>query len=352
MFPPETARLLDKTWTPEPFELTLIRPVFFALATLALAAVAPVRAADITLESPLDCTLGTDCFVQQLPDMDSGPGTTDPFCGIATYQGHNGLDLRVRSMQDVEAGVFVQAVAAGKVLRARDGEPDHLAMTAADRQAVANKECGNGVVIRHEGGYETQYCHMKQGSILVKPGDEVTQGQHIGEVGASGLAQFPHVHLTVRKDGEKIDPLTGKAVGSGCDPAAVATQTLWDPATGLTSPNTSSVLALGFAGAPIAGNDLVANGLPAPPDVSSAAFIAYVWLINLQEKDVIEMQLKSSDGTVLTAQKLAPLDHSKATYTAFVGKKRPPAAGSYTVTATVWRDGQRAIDKTASIDIR
>jgi hypothetical protein len=317
-----------------------------------LAGAAPVLAADITFVSPVDCTLGSDCFVQQLPDMDSGPGTSDPFCGIATYQGHNGLDLRIRSMRDVEAGVFVQAVAAGKVLRVRDGEPDHLMMTEADRRAVDNKECGNGVVVRHEGGYETQYCHMKQGSMLVKAGDEVTQGQHLGGVGASGAAQFPHVHLTVRKDRAVIDPLTGKAVGSGCDPAAVATAALWDPATGLTSATTNSVLALGFSGAPIRNDTLVVDGPPPPPDTSSSGFIAYAWFINLHENDVIEMTLKSSDGTVLTSQKLKPLDHSKATYTAFVGKKSPPAPGSYVVMATVWRDGQKAIDETASIDIR
>jgi hypothetical protein len=331
--------------------LTLIRPLFLAMAALVALWAVPSFAADITLQSPLDCTLGTDCFVQQLPDMDSGPGTTDPFCGMATYEGHDGLDLRVRSMADVAAGVAVQAVAAGKVLRARDGEPDHLMMTEADRAAVAKKECGNGVVIRHEGGYETQYCHMKQGSIIAKAGDDVAQGQKLGEVGASGAAQFPHVHLTVRKNGEKVDPLTDKAVGSGCDPAAVATETLWDPATGLTSPITNSILALGFAAAPIRGDTLVVDGPPPPPDTSSPGFIAYAWLINLHEKDIVEMQLKSGDGTVLTAQKLPPLDHSKATFTAFVGKKRPPVPGSYTVTATVWRDGQKAIEQTASIDI-
>ena len=64
------------------------------------------------------------------------------------------------------------------------------------------------------------------------------------------------------------------------------------------------------------------------------------------------MQIKAADGRILASQKLDPLERSKATYTAFIGKKRAPAPGSYTVDLIVWRDGQKAIAQTASIDIR
>jgi murein DD-endopeptidase MepM/ murein hydrolase activator NlpD len=39
---------------------------------------------------------------------------------------------------------------------------------------AANREYGNGVVIRHIDGFETQYCHLAKGSITVKSGDLVT----------------------------------------------------------------------------------------------------------------------------------------------------------------------------------
>ena len=41
------------------------------------------------------------------------------------------------------------------------------------RPTYADRECGNGVVIQHKDGFETQYCHMARGSITVTPGQSV-----------------------------------------------------------------------------------------------------------------------------------------------------------------------------------
>ncbi len=57
--------------------------------------------AEFRIGLPVACTIGEDCFVQQWPDMDGGPGAADPFCGMAAYDGHDGLDIRLRSMADV-----------------------------------------------------------------------------------------------------------------------------------------------------------------------------------------------------------------------------------------------------------
>ena len=169
-------------------------------------------ASALELGLPAQCTLGKNCFVQQYPDMDAGAGVADPYCGSATYDGHDGIDLRIMSMADVARGVPVLAMADGTVLRSRDGVPDHLVTSEADRADVADKECGNGMIVELGEGFEIQYCHLRQGSLVVKPGDHVERGQKLGEIGASGLAQFPHVHVTVRHDGTKIDPATGHAL--------------------------------------------------------------------------------------------------------------------------------------------
>jgi murein DD-endopeptidase MepM/ murein hydrolase activator NlpD len=94
--------------------------------------------------------------------------------------------------------VIVVAAAAGTVLATRDGTPDQLIRSQADRAEIANRECGNGVVIDHGENWQTQYCHIRRGSIGVKQGDRVEPGQKLGEIGYSGDAAFPHVHLTVR----------------------------------------------------------------------------------------------------------------------------------------------------------
>ena len=109
------------------------------------------------------------------------------------------------------------ASAAGRVKAARDGVEDRLVRDEAGRAAVKGRECGNGVVIDHGEGWETQYCHMRKGSVTAKPGDAVEAGAKLGEVGASGEAGFAHVHLTVRQNGRPLDPFDGgPAVGAAC----------------------------------------------------------------------------------------------------------------------------------------
>jgi murein DD-endopeptidase MepM/ murein hydrolase activator NlpD len=61
-------------------------------------------------------------------------------------------------------------------------------------------------VIVHDQGWETQYCHLKHGSISVKVGDTVQVGDVLGKIGLSGRTQFPHVHVSVRHNGTRIDP--------------------------------------------------------------------------------------------------------------------------------------------------
>ena len=48
------------------------------------------------------------------------------------------------------------------------------------------------------------YCHLSAFRVAI--GQEVTAGQLIGLVGATGLATGPHVHLQVDVDGVPVDP--------------------------------------------------------------------------------------------------------------------------------------------------
>lgn len=67
---------------------------------------------------------------------------------------------------------------------------------------------GNAVVIDHGNGYTTLYGHMKTGSLVVKAGDRVTQGQKIGVMGSTGRSTGPHLHFEVKGPQGKINPLT------------------------------------------------------------------------------------------------------------------------------------------------
>ena len=67
---------------------------------------------------------------------------------------------------------------------------------------------GTTVVIQHSGGYETTYANL-QAEPAVETGDTVSAGQTIGTVGttaAAEAAQGAHLHFSVAKDGEAVDP--------------------------------------------------------------------------------------------------------------------------------------------------
>lgn len=65
---------------------------------------------------------------------------------------------------------------------------------------------GNCVVIDHGNGVWTLYGHIRNGGIKVQKGDQVSRGDKIAEVGATGRATGNHLHFEVRVDGERVDP--------------------------------------------------------------------------------------------------------------------------------------------------
>lgn len=65
---------------------------------------------------------------------------------------------------------------------------------------------GNHVIIDHGNGYATVYAHLYKGSITVKTGDTVRQGQLIGRMGSSGSSTGVHLHFEVRQNGTRQDP--------------------------------------------------------------------------------------------------------------------------------------------------
>ena len=58
-----------------------------------------------------------------------------------------------------------------------------------------NAVAGNYVVIDHGNGEFSVYCHMREGSLRVNPGDKVKKSQVIGQVGNTGNSGAPHLHF-------------------------------------------------------------------------------------------------------------------------------------------------------------
>ncbi len=65
---------------------------------------------------------------------------------------------------------------------------------------------GQTVRLRRENGSEITYAHCDR--VLVSPGQKVKNGTILGEVGQTGRATGPHLHLEIRHGGRSVAPET------------------------------------------------------------------------------------------------------------------------------------------------
>ncbi|MGZ5970383.1 MAG: M23 family metallopeptidase, partial [Polyangiales bacterium] len=72
---------------------------------------------------------------------------------------------------------------------------------------------GNLVMIQHEGGLESGYAHLSRFAPGVVAGTHVEPRTLIGYSGTTGRSTGPHLHLSVKKNGAFIDPLSLKMDG-------------------------------------------------------------------------------------------------------------------------------------------
>jgi murein DD-endopeptidase MepM/ murein hydrolase activator NlpD len=257
-----------------------------AAAPMIVSTAAPAQPSAPSFALPIDCRIGVDCEIQNYVDRDPGPGAKDYQCGTRSYQNHSGVDFRLPTLARQRQGVAVLAAADGRVLRVREGVAD-VSVRAADAASVEGAECGNGVVIGHEGGLETQYCHMAQGSLRVKPGDVVKAGAPVGRVGLSGNTEYPHLHFTVRRGGTLVDPFADGAPAGACN----AGRSLWRPELRQALAYKSrAVLNAGFAAEAL--NMAVLDQGPRTPGADAPALLAYGRAIGLKAGDVQTVTLK------------------------------------------------------------
>ncbi len=101
------------------------------------------------------------------------------------WKAHNGIDYRANT------GTPVVAAGNGRVIK-----------------SSYNRFNGNYVFIQHGNNIVTKYLHFSKRA--VKAGERVKQGQVIGYVGATGLAEAPHLHYEFLVNGVHRNPRTVK----------------------------------------------------------------------------------------------------------------------------------------------
>jgi len=300
------------------------------------------------LRLPLDCRIGETCFVQNNVDLDPGPGVRDWACGHLGYDGDRGADFRLPDVAAMERGVPVVAAAAGTVARVRDGEPD-----TGKAGLVPGREAGNAVVIDHGGGWETQYSHLKRGSLRVRPGQPVAAGAPLGLVGLSGSTEFPHVEMQIRHNGRIVDPWAGPVETAVCGDTS---RSLWEASTlASLAYRPTGLLTAGFA-FDRADPDAARRGAYADLrlDQDAGALVFWVDLFGVQAGDRTRLRIRRPDGAVF-ADTEDTIDRNQAVRFQFGGRRRPAEGwmpGVWTAEFTVARNGATVVEAARRIETR
>ena len=287
---------------------------------------------------PVDCRLGETCFLQQFVDHDPGPGTRAFDCGPQSYDGHTGTDIRTADLEAMARGIAVIAAADGVVRGLRDGVADGGTATMPEGQG-----CGNGVALRHAGGWETQYCHLMEGSILVREGQEVAAGTPLGLIGYSGRTEFPHLEFILRHEGQVIDPFDAET-GDSCDapPAGLWAERIENPGGG--------ILSVGFAEAIPELADIAAGRADTGAiEAQGAALVIWGFVHGGRMGDTMTLRITDAEGAQVHAQDVT-LERTQAQLFRASGRRTPAEGwppGLYRGEVTLVRDGME-IDRAAT----
>ena len=318
-----------------------MRIVIFLFGLLLAAHAAAAEPPQLGL--PLDCQPGRTCWIANYVDHDPSEGVRDYACGTATYNGaadnmHNGTDFAIRDLTAMRQGVKVLAAAAGIVAGTRDGVADVAVTSPEKTKAVADRECGNGVRIDHGDGWTTQYCHLRKGSVAVRKGERIAAGTPLGLVGLSGFTEYPHLHISVRKNDTVVDPFVGPTPGKKCGPGVAP---LWRPEVMKELPyHPTSVFNVGFADEPAEAKKARMGAYDHPPSRTGKALVMWAEAFHVQKNDRFLVAIDGPGGTKIAHQASPPIPRDQARRFVFIGKRTPPEgwpAGEYQGTVQLVR---------------
>ncbi|WP_426507411.1 M23 family metallopeptidase [Dactylosporangium sp. McL0621] len=143
----------------------------------------------LSIDTPVPAaatTYGGGKLRRPVPGRVSSPfgNRFDPYYHV--WQLHAGMDIAA------PAGTPIIAAASGRVTRA-GWSGGNGRYTCIDHGQVD--------------GQRLTTCYAHQQAILVQPGQQVSAGQVIGQVGSTGASTGPHLHFEVRLGGRPVDPM-------------------------------------------------------------------------------------------------------------------------------------------------
>ncbi|NDR57206.1 M23 family metallopeptidase [Aliiruegeria sabulilitoris] len=311
------------------------------LCLLAFPALADVPATPPpALLFPVDCS-ETNCRITRYVDRDPGPGAIEHSCGALTSDAHKGTDIAVAPGLAFGDGIAVRAAATGRVRGIRDNMPD-IEIENPNAPDVSARECGNGIVIAHGDGWETQYCHLRRGSVSVRKGEMVEAGAPIGQIGMSGKASAPHLHFSFRFGKQVIDPFRADA---GKDCGATSALSAWQ-AGDIPAYRPGGLIQIGLLDRVPDFPEILA-GLPgnALPEAAPEAIVLWGLFFGGQERDRMVLTLSGEAG--LEHSRSFQLERDQPLFYRANGLNAPKGGfppGTYRAHVAHWR-GARLLEK-------
>ncbi len=116
-----------------------------------------------------------------------------------------------RDTEESSFGLPLFSPARGRVVRVVDDVPDNdpqkepRGRSFLDELGTPDRIFGNFVVLDLGSGAFLLVAHLQQGSVIVKPGDEIEAGQPLARCGNSGTTSTPHVHVQVMSGADPAD---------------------------------------------------------------------------------------------------------------------------------------------------
>ncbi|WP_428514918.1 M23 family metallopeptidase [Roseovarius sp.] len=315
-----------------------------ALTAALLLLATPALSEPPTLALPIDCALGQTCYIEDYVDLDPGPGQFDFMCGLKSRDDHRGTDIHLLSFEAMDQGVNVLAAAPGRVAATRDGMED-IAFTPETRDSVAGQECGNGARIDHGDGWQTLYCHLMKGSIVVRQGQQVDAGTPLGEVGLSGMTNAPHVHLTVLKDGEVVDPFLPEAEPGTC--GAITGPGLWETALPY---HRAGLFTAAFSTAVPAFDAVQSGDARVTETTPDTPLVLYGYVFYAQPGDTMRITASGPEGEIFSQSET--LEAPQAQFFRAYGRRAPEGGwppGTYRGYVTLERAGQVLANRHADV---
>jgi murein DD-endopeptidase MepM/ murein hydrolase activator NlpD len=148
----------------------------------------------LELEKSVESVAAIKDYLRVQKDIYLATSKGYPVPGKVT-SGYGKRENPITRMADFHSGIDISASSGTPIRATADGVVSYSGWTAPS---------GNVVILKHGFGFSTVYARNKNN--VVKVGQKIKRGDHLGYVGSTGNSTGPHVHYEIWAKGKAVNP--------------------------------------------------------------------------------------------------------------------------------------------------